>query len=151
MTVAVHVELRQGPFDPYREIANYQEARLDAGKSGAAGIFVGSMRDFNEGEAVTGMTLEHYAGMTEKHLRGICAQAAERWRLLDGLVLHRIGEIAVGEAIVVVAVWSAHRGDALDACRFIIEDLKSRAPFWKKEKLENGERWVECNTTGYSE
>ena len=146
----MHVELRQDPFEPYGEVAAYQSG-LAPGKAGATAVFVGTMRDSNEGETVTGMTLEHYPGMTEKHLYGICEQARQRWRVQDGLVLHRIGDIGIGEAIVLVAVWSAHRGDAADACRFIIEDLKSKAPFWKKEKLEKGERWVESNTIGYSE
>lgn len=147
----MHVELRDSPFDPWRETAGYQ-ARLErAGSAGAAATFVGTMRDVNEGREVRSMTLEHYPGMTEQHLAAICSEAADRWRVIDGLVLHRVGDIRIGEAIVLVAVWSAHRGDAMDACRYIIEDLKSRAPFWKKEQLEEGERWVEKNTSGYSE
>jgi len=145
------VDLRQSPFDAWREISDRQAQRDDAGKTGAAAVFVGSMRDFNEGEAVRAMTLEHYPGMTEQHLQEICEEAARRWRILDCLVLHRVGAIHIGEAIVLIAVWSAHRGDAMDACRYIIEDLKSRAPFWKKEQLEEGERWVESNTTGYED
>ncbi len=145
----MHIELRAGDFDPYAEVAGYQ-AKLAPGKYGASAVFVGSLRDFNEGERVTGMYLEHYPGMTEKHLDEICERAREKWRLLDGLVLHRTGDIKIGEAIVVVAIWSAHRGDALDACRFIIEDLKHQAPFWKKEQLPAGGRWVEKNTSGYA-
>jgi molybdopterin synthase catalytic subunit len=145
----VRIEIRQTPFDPWQETAAYQQC-ITAGKSGAAAVFVGTMRDFNEGEAVQAMTLEHYPGMTEKHIREICEQAEKQWRLLDCLVLHRVGEIQLGEAIVLIAVWAEHRGDAMDACRFVIEDLKTRAPFWKKERLANQERWVESNTTGYS-
>lgn len=146
----MRIEIRKEPFDPYAEIGRHESVLEQSGKYGATASFVGIMRDFNEGEAVSRMRLEHYPGMTERHLDEICAQAEKRWRLIDGLVLHRVGEIAIGEAIVVVAVWAAHRGDAMDACRFIIEDLKSRAPFWKKEELESGERWVEKNTEGYS-
>lgn len=147
----MRIEIRQTAFDPWQETAAYQQDFVTAGKAGAVASFVGSMRDFNEGEAVQGMTLEHYPGMTEKHIREICEQAGTQWQLLDYLVLHRVGEIQIGDAIVLIAVWAAHRGDAMDACRFIIEDLKSRAPFWKKEQLANNERWVESNTTGYSE
>jgi len=147
----VHIELRQEPFDPYREVSDYRKEPALKGKTGATSIFVGSMRDCNEGDRVRGMTLEYYPGMTEKHLHGIVVRAGEHWRLQDCLVLHRVGEIEIDEAIVLVAVWSAHRGDAMDACRFIIEDLKTRAPFWKKERLGDGERWVKSNTTGYSE
>jgi len=145
----MHIELRTAPFDPYVEIAAWERTALGSGRFGATAVFVGTMRDFNDGNAVSGMTLEHYPGMTEKHLREICDQATGRWVLQEGLVLHRVGPIAVGEAIVVVAIWSSHRGDALDACRFIIEDLKSKAPFWKQEELQDGKRWVSNNTSGY--
>ena len=145
----MRIELRAAPFDPYTEIAAHERAALKQGQFGATACFVGTMRDFNDGSPVSGMTLEHYPGMTEKHLRAICDQACSRWVLQEGLVLHRVGQIALGEAIVVVAIWSAHRGDALDACRFIIEDLKSRAPFWKQEQSQDGKRWVSNNTTGY--
>lgn len=146
----MQVAIRSVPFDPYQEISRCQAGLEQQGKYGATACFIGTLRDSNEGVTVREMTLEHYPGMTEKHLREICAEAAKRWTLLDCLVLHRAGEIRIGEAIVLVATWSAHRGDALDACRFIIEDLKSKAPFWKKEQLETGERWVEKNTGGYS-
>ena len=146
----MRIEIREQPFDPYAEIDRFQSELDRTGKYGATASFVGSMRNFNEDQAVTAMELEHYPGMTEKHLEEICAQAEKQWSVIDGLVLHRVGSVRIGEAIVVAAVWAAHRGDAFDACRFIIEDLKSRAPFWKKETLEKGERWVEKNTGGYS-
>jgi len=146
----MHLELRRESFDPYAELVRYQ-ARLRPGEYGASAVFVGSMRDFNEGETVNGMYLEHYPGMTEKHLHKICAQAQGQWDLIDGLVLHRTGRVNISDAIVLVATWSAHRGDAFDACRFIIEDLKRKAPFWKKEQLAEGERWVEKNTSGYEQ
>ncbi len=145
----MHVELRVKPFDPWREISACQ-ARLDGrGNIGAATSFVGTMRDFNEDRTVERMMLEHYPGMTEQHLREICAEVERRWEVIDCLILHRVGEIRVGEAIVLVAVWSSHRAEAFDACRFMIEDLKARAPFWKKEFTQDGECWVEKNTPGY--
>ena len=144
------VELRPAPFDALAEVKRYQESLGAAGKFGATCVFIGKMRDFNEGEEIRDMTLEHYPGMTEKHLNEICRQAKGQWRTLDILVLHRVGRIEISDDIVLIAAWSAHRGDAMDATRFIIEDLKHKAPFWKKETVKNGERWVEKNTSGYS-
>ena len=146
----MRVELRPAPFDAVAEVRDYRASGGISGKSGATSIFIGTMRDFNEGEEVRNMTLEHYPGMTEKHLEEICKQAENRWAVHDILVLHRTGDIEVGEDIVLVATWAAHRGDAIDATRFIIEDLKHRAPFWKKETVSDGERWVDRNTSGYS-
>lgn len=139
-------------FDPWREIQAYQKSLSHlAGKIGATDVFIGTMRDFNEGDEVRGMSLEHYPGMTEKQLQKIVAEAAVNWPVLDALVLHRVGDIYPDEAIVLVAVWTSHRGDAFDACRFIMEALKSKAPFWKKELLRSGDsRWVEKNTDGYA-
>jgi len=144
------IELRDQVFDPYAELTAYQTAMERHGQYGATACFVGSMRDFNDGERIEGMNLEYYPGMAEKHLREICDKASQRWALLDALVIHRVGRIRIGESIVLVAVWSAHRGDAFDACRFIMEDLKHSAPFWKKEQLHDHERWVEKNTDGYA-
>jgi molybdopterin synthase catalytic subunit len=138
------------PFDAYGEIARYESGMGVRGGSGATAVFIGTMRDFNEGRKVDRMHLEYYPGMTEKHLERICAEAGSRWNIIDCLVVHRVGGIAVGEPIVAVGVWSVHRGDALDACRYIIEDLKSRAPFWKNEESDSGNRWVEKNTCGYA-
>jgi molybdopterin synthase catalytic subunit len=146
----MHIEIKSSPFDAYTEIAAYERASVKRGQFGATASFVGTMRDFNDGSAVSAMTLEHYPGMTEKHLRAICDQAAAKWALLDGLVLHRVGQVNIGEAIVVVAIWASHRGDAQDACKFIIEDLKSKAPFWKQEQVPDGKRWVANNTSGYA-
>ena len=144
------IAIRNQPFDPWQELREYeQHGGPAAGASGAAAVFVGTMRDLNEGDRVHGMTLEHYPGMTEQHLEQICADAAARWQLLDTLVIHRVGELHPADPIVLVAVWSAHRKDAFEACRFIMEDLKSKAPFWKKEQLDSGSRWVEKNTPGY--
>ncbi len=94
------------------------------------------------------MTLEHYPGMTEQHLEEICASAAKRWDLLEILVVHRVGDLCPGDPIVLVAVWSAHRAAAFEASRHVMEDLKSHAPFWKKEVLNEGHRWVAGNTPG---
>ena len=110
---------------------------------GAIASFVGLVRDLNDGAPVTTMTLEHYPGMTEKALEGIVAEARERWDLVDVTVVHRVGELRPTDAIVLVAVASAHRGDAFQACEFIMDFLKTRAPFWKKELGGSGEHWVE--------
>ena len=136
-------------FDPWAEVqARQGETLARSGAFGATAVFVGSMRDFNEGDAVKAMTLTHYEGMTERHLGRIAEEAAARWPIDDVLVIHRVGAMMPGDPIVAVAVWSAHRAAAFDACRYIMEDLKSRAPFWKKEVLPEGERWVEHNTPG---
>lgn len=139
------VELRHGHFDPYSELVEYQSALTARGLSfGATASFVGTMRDFNEGDTIGKMTLEHYPGMTERHLTAIVEWAQEQCGFLDALVIHRTGEVKPGDPIVLVAVWSAHRGAAFDACRSILEDLKTRAPFWKKEQVAAGARWVEA-------
>lgn len=141
------VQIRKHAFDAYEEVRSYQQDCLHAaGKYGATAIFIGTMRDFNEGDEVKSMTLEHYPGMTEQYLEKIVQDAAGRWQLVDSLIIHRIGTIQPDDAIVLVAVWSAHRAAAFDASRYLMEELKSRAPFWKKEKLSKGERWVEKNT-----
>lgn len=145
----MHSEIRETPFEPYTELLNYQQAMQANGRYGATAVFVGSMRDLNEGEAVSAMQLEHYPGMTEKYLQRISEQAAAQWDLIDSLIIHRVGQVRPDETIVLVAVWSAHRKDAFEASRYLMEELKSRAPFWKKEQTPGGERWVEKNTTGY--
>lgn len=144
----MNIEIREKPFNPWEEMRKHQELMQQDGQFGAMAAFVGSMRDFNEGEKVSDMYLEHYPGMTEKHLADICNQALKKWELNDVLVLHRVGAIQIADPIVLVCAWSAHRAAAFEACRFIMEDLKSRAPFWKKETLEEGDRWVEKNTPG---
>lgn len=145
----MRIELRDEPFEPYTELARHEAAVFTApGSFGATASFVGTMRDSNEGDAVLGMRLEHYPGMTEHHLARIGEAAIARWALIDLLVLHRVGEIAPGDPIVLVAAWSAHRAEAFDACRAVMEDLKSQAPFWKKETLRDGARWVATNTPG---
>ncbi len=143
------IALRERAFDAYRELAEHEAAQgAERAGMGAAAIFIGRMRDMNEGDVVSRMVLEHYPGMTEHHLEKICATATQRFGLQDVLVIHRTGEIRPPDTIVLVAVWSAHRAEAFEACRFIMEDLKSTAPFWKKETLSDGERWVARNTPG---
>lgn len=145
------IELRAQGFDPWRELRAFETAHPQLhGKAGASAVFAGTMRDFNQSDDVAAMLLEHYPGMTEKHLDAICDSAMQRWPLQEALILHRTGEVRPGDTIVLVAVWSAHRAAAFDACRFIMEDLKSKAPFWKKETLREGERWVDSNTPGFS-
>lgn len=140
--------IRDATFDPHAEERAFA-ATLPVGGFGATASFIGTMRDVNEGDDVTAMTLEHYPGMTERELDAIVTEARERWDIVDALVVHRVGEILPGEPIVLTAVWSAHRAAAFDACRFLMEALKSRAPFWKKETLSNGTtRWVDRNTPG---
>ena len=142
------VELRATSFDPWVEMRRHQEEHLAASGAacGATACFVGTMRDFNEGDSVRAMTLEHYPGMTEAHLHTISEEALRRWAIRDTLILHRYGDLRPGEPIVLVAVWSAHRGPAFEACRYLIEELKSRAPFWKREELPDGARWVSHNS-----
>ena len=142
----MRIEIREHAFDPWLELAEYQDSLASFG---ATCVFVGTMRDVNESEAVSHMLLEHYPGMTEKHLENICARATAQWNIIDALVIHRVGDLYPADPIVLVAVWSGHRREAYEANRFIMEDLKSKAPFWKKETRQEGVRWVEKNTPGY--
>ncbi|OFZ97044.1 MAG: molybdenum cofactor biosynthesis protein MoaE [Betaproteobacteria bacterium RIFCSPLOWO2_02_67_12] len=114
---------------------------------GALAAFVGSVRDVNEGAEVGRMTLEHYPGMTEKSIGAIVEQARSRWDVIDCTVIHRVGELQPTDRIVLVAVASGHRGDAFAACEFVMDYLKTRAPFWKKERTSEGERWVEARSS----
>lgn len=142
------IEIRDAPFDAWVELQSYQR-RLSPGSFGATAMFIGSMRDFNEGDNISKMTLEHYSGMTEQHLISFTKKILVENDVEDILLLHRVGEIVPGESIVLVAVWSAHRADAFEACEKLVEELKSQAPFWKKEHLTDGQsRWVEHNTAG---
>ena len=113
-------------------------------KVGAVASFVGMVRDVNDGSAVAGMTLEHYPGMTEKALHVIVEEAMRRWEILDCTVVHRFGNFRPADQIVLVVVASGHRSHAFEACEFIMDYLKTRAPFWKKEQTPSGERWVEA-------
>ena len=134
------VRVQEADFDVGRELEALTRGRTDVG---ALASFVGLVRDTNDGHTIGGMTLEHYPAMTEKALADICAEALARWDILDALVIHRVGKLVPGDRIVLVGVTSAHRGEAFAACEFIMDYLKTRAPFWKKESTPQGERWVE--------
>jgi molybdopterin synthase catalytic subunit len=141
------VYLEKDAFNPWAALQRHQAARPDLdGRYGATAVFVGTMRDMNEGDTVSAMELEHYPGMTEKHLEAISAEVRQRWDLLDTLIVHRYGLLQPHDPIVLVAVWSAHRSEAFAACRYLMEELKHRAPFWKKETTADGARWVMQNT-----
>ena len=140
MTVRVQTE----DFDLSAEIA---QLRMHTRKVGAVVTFIGTVRDLNEGEHVAEMELEHYPGMTEKALHDIIDQAKSRWDIFDALVIHRVGPLKPLDQIVLVAVTSAHRGEAFDACEFIIDYLKTQAPFWKKEQTPSGARWVDARVS----
>lgn len=139
MTVRVQPE----DFDLGAEIATLRRGRPEIG---AVASFVGVARDRNDGLDVRRLSLEHYPGMTERAIEAIVAQAHARWPLIDVLVIHRVGDLAPQDQIVLVAVAAAHRGPAFAACEFIIDYLKTEAPFWKKESSSGGTRWVEARS-----
>ena len=148
MAVKMVIEVRSQPFDPWAELSRFQAgSHLVPGSYGACATFVGTMRDFNQGEQVETLFLEHYSGMTEKLLEQQAEKIKQEKGLLDFLVIHRVGEIHPNDPIVLVAAWSAHRAAAFDGCRELMEYLKSQATFWKKETLdtdnENEQRWVD--------
>ena len=134
--------LYQQALNPLQEIEQYQNQHLHPGSYGATTNFIGTMRDFNAGDDVQLMTLEHYPEMTQKFLDRLCDEALSKWDLVDCLVIHRFGDIKPGDPIVLTVAWSAHRVEAFEACRYLIEELKARAPFWKKETTGRKERWV---------
>jgi len=138
------VRVQTGDFDVAREIA---ALRAGDRRVGAVAAFIGLVRDINDAAAVTTLTLEHYPGMTEKALARIVDEAKSRWSVYDALVVHRVGELKPTDQIVLVVVTGAHRGEAFAACEFIMDYLKTRAPFWKKEQTPAGERWVEARTS----
>jgi molybdopterin synthase catalytic subunit len=140
MKVVVQTEA----FDLGAEVDAMSRGRTDIG---AIASFVGLARDTNDGSGVQAMTLEHYPGMTEKALNALLDEAASRWSLLDVTVIHRVGRLLPGDPIVLVAVAGSHRGEAFAACEFIMDALKTRAPFWKKEETPSGERWVEARVS----
>jgi molybdopterin synthase catalytic subunit len=140
MTVRIQV----ADFDASAEIAALRRGNP---RVGAVATFIGVCRDANDGAAVTRMTLEHYPGMTEKAIAKIVDEAKRRWKVMDALVIHRVGELKPGDQIVLVIVTGAHRGEAFAACEFIMDYLKTRAPFWKKEDTPQGSRWVEARAS----
>ena len=137
MTVRVQTQ----DFDVGLELTQLRLARKDVG---AVVSFIGQVRDFNEGDTVSQLSLEHYPGMTEKALTAIVAQAQSRWDIVDTLIIHRVGTLQPLDQIVLVAVSGAHRGEAFKACEYIMDALKTEAPFWKKEVTASGERWLEA-------
>lgn len=134
------VRVQEDDFDAGAEI---NRLRADNPRVGAVASFIGVVRDINEGDAVAGMVLEHYPGMTERSIQAIIDEARARWSIFDALVIHRVGRLAPMDQIVLVVVTSSHRGEAFAACEFLMDYLKTRAPFWKKEALAHGSRWVE--------
>jgi molybdopterin synthase catalytic subunit len=140
----VTVRIQTADFDVSAEISALRRSNP---KVGAVASFVGVVRDVNDGNTVAEMTLEHYPGMTEKAIEGIVVQAKGRWKVLDALVIHRVGMLKPADQIVLVIVTSGHRGDAFAACEFIMDYLKTRAPFWKKEQADGAARWVEARAT----
>ena len=138
------VRVQREDFDVGAEVR-----RLTAGRTGIGAIvsFAGVMRSENDGASIAGMTLEHYPGMTEKAIEEIVGQAKGRWNIYDALVIHRVGRLKPTDQIVLVVVTSAHRGDAFAACEFIMDYLKTRAPFWKKEVTSDGARWVDARVS----
>ena len=140
MTVRIQTE----DFDSGREIA---ALRAGDARVGAVAAFIGTVRDMNDAANVSSLTLEHYPGMTEKALTAIVDEARDRFDVLDALVIHRVGTLAPTDQIVLVVVTGAHRGEAFDACRFLMDYLKTRAPFWKKETTPQGARWVEARAS----
>lgn len=139
ITTAVSVQTED--FDVSHEIA---AVRRDNPRIGAIASFVGVVRDLNDGDSVAEMTLEHYPGMTEKSIDDIITEARARWDVMNARVIHRVGTLKPLDQIVLVVVASGHRGDAFAACEFIMDYLKTRAPFWKKEQTPNGGRWVDA-------
>jgi molybdopterin synthase catalytic subunit len=140
----VPVRVQAQDFDAGAEIAMLRRNRPEVG---AVASFIGVCRDANDGDAVARMTLEHYPGMTEKAIEGIVAEAKRRWNVMDVLVIHRVGELKPTDQIVLVVVTGAHRGQTFSACEFIMDYLKTRAPFWKKEETPQGARWVEARSS----
>ncbi len=138
------VRVQTGDFDAGAEMAGMRRGNP---KIGAIASFVGVVRDLNEGADVAQMTLEHYPGMTEKALEEIVAEARTRWDIYDVLIVHRVGTLQPTDQIVLVVVASGHRGEAFQACEFLMDFLKARAPFWKKEKTPEGARWVDARKT----
>jgi molybdopterin synthase catalytic subunit len=135
------VRVQTDDFDISREVA---QLRAGDPRIGAVAVFIGTVRDVNEATGVSKLTLEHYPGMTERSIAAIIDEAKRRWDIYDALVIHRVGELLPSDQIVLVAVTSAHRGEAFAACELIMDYLKTRAPFWKKEVTADGARWVDA-------
>ena len=137
--MAVSIRVQEADFDPGAELAAVTEGRTDVG---GTCLFVGQVREFGDGETLTAMELEHYPGMTEKELERIAGEAADRFAVSDITLIHRVGRLVPADRIVLVIAAGPHRADAFDACRFLIDWLKTRAPFWKREHGPDGSHWV---------
>jgi molybdopterin synthase catalytic subunit len=135
------IRVQEGDFDVGAEIQRMTEGNVDVG---ALACFVGMVRDLAGDDKIESMTLEHYPGMTERQLEKLEAEARGRWKLDDVLIVHRFGKMLPGDRIVLVATTSSHRQAALESCEFLIDWLKTKAPFWKKEETSQGARWVEA-------
>ncbi|MEY4557087.1 MAG: molybdopterin synthase catalytic subunit MoaE [Pseudomonadota bacterium] len=135
------VRIQTQDFDLSQEI---KQLRAGDARVGAVATFVGTVRDRNDGSEVAAMTLEHYPGMTEKSLEEIIEKAKARWDIFDVLIIHRVGPLNIEDQIVLTAVTSAHRGEAFAACEYVMDYLKTLAPFWKKEDTPEGARWVDA-------
>ncbi len=135
------VRIQTQDFDLSQEI---KQLRAGDARVGAVATFVGTVRDRNDGSEVAAMTLEHYPGMTEKSLEEIIEKAKARWDIFDVLIIHRVGPLNIEDQIVLTAVTSAHRGEAFAACEYVMDYLKTLAPFWKKEDAPDGARWVDA-------
>ena len=140
MGLSTRVIIQDQPFDLSAE---YQLLKSTSLEVGALAIFVGTVRDLNDGDDVAGLKLEHYPGMTEKEISKILSEAGGRWDIMAATVIHRVGDLLPGDEIVFAGVSSRHRGDAFAACQFIMDFLKSRAPFWKKQTSLSESRWIE--------
>ncbi len=140
----MHIEIINEEFDPWQRLVDYKRSQLsEKNNIGACSVFLGTMRDINSGNIIKSMELQHYPDMTEKYLEKIVESATSKFKIIDSIILHRVGLVNPSDPIVLVASWSEHREDAFEATRQIMEALKSEAPFWKKESTDKGFRWVE--------
>jgi molybdopterin synthase catalytic subunit len=140
----MYIEIINEEFDPWQKLVEYKRSQLkEKNNIGACSVFLGTMRDINSGDAIKSMELQHYPDMTEGYLEKIVQNATKKYKIIDSIVLHRVGLVNPSDPIVLVASWSEHRDEAFEATRQIMEALKSEAPFWKKEATDKGFRWVE--------
>lgn len=140
----ITIRVQNEDFDVNVELANMRRLSKE---TGAIANFVGIVRDLNDGDSVATLHLEHYPGMTESSIRAIVEEACQRWALIGATVIHRIGKLEPSDPIVFVAVSGKHRSETFRACEFIMDYLKTRAPFWKKELTPRGERWVDARNS----
>ena len=140
----MYIEIINEEFDPWQKLVEYKRSQLkEKNNIGACSVFLGTMRDINSGDAIKSMELQHYPDMTEGYLEKIVQNATKKYKIIDSIVLHRVGLVNPSDPIVLVASWSEHRDEAFEATRQIMEALKSEAPFWKKGATDKGFRWVE--------